>query len=300
MRLMRLGRVTVSEWGGALQGSHGLLSYWSPRVSGEKGEGKRLAKLLSRPRWCMMCMVWFFFFLFFLVEFDLLSKKFCRSYISFFISFHHFLLLLLPFVFSWLNDLIASEWMIGPKVSLTPRAWLGHYLGHDSGITSGVTRTWLGHTLPIPLSPKKVKHESIWYLTQKLQSYPRSAEDEQKSKNVWLEGHTGEHLVFPDTSSNFWMIPISDLQVLTKDGQWKWVRHIENAIVSFKTTLIFTRGLADFSIYYRVVQPPQNQQNFAHVLLCYFALLDDSVKLWTRWTESCPPVGWDKEMLWCG
>jgi hypothetical protein len=150
-------RPCYSEWtGGALQGSHGLLSYWSPRVSGEKGEGERLAKLLSRPRWCMMCMVWFFF-LFFLVEFDLLSKKFCRSYISFFISFHHFLLLLLLLLlpFSWLNDLIASEWIIGPIVSLTPRAWLGHYLGHGSGITSGVTRTWLGHTLPIPLSPKK-------------------------------------------------------------------------------------------------------------------------------------------------
>jgi hypothetical protein len=86
------------------------------------------------------------------------------------------------------------------------------------------------------------------------------------------------------------MIPISDLQVLTKDGQWKWVRHIENAIVSFKTTIIFTRGLANFLIYYRVVQPPQDQQNFAHVLLCYFALLDDSAKL--ELVEQSPVLQW--------
>ena len=29
-----------------------------------------------------------------------------------------------------------------------------------------------------------------------------------------------------------WSQPISALQILTKDGEWKWVRHIPNALVN--------------------------------------------------------------------
>lgn len=31
--------------------------------------------------------------------------------------------------------------------------------------------------------------------------------------------------------------PVSALQIMTKDGKWKWVKHVENAIVSSSVLL---------------------------------------------------------------
>ena len=76
-------------------------------------------------------------------------------------------------------------------------------------------------------------------------SYPRTEEEEEKSKNVWLKGHTGEVHVLdlvlmliifscaPDigTITILWSQPVSALQVMSPDGKWRWVRHINNALV---------------------------------------------------------------------
>lgn len=77
-------------------------------------------------------------------------------------------------------------------------------------------------------------------------SYPRTADEEVKSKNVWLKGHTGKPwrfqylMLLSDTSSSLdiggvtilWSQPIAALQILSSEGKWQWVRHIDNALVS--------------------------------------------------------------------
>ncbi|KAF8830279.1 hypothetical protein HHX47_DHR2000528 [Lentinula edodes] len=57
--------------------------------------------------------------------------------------------------------------------------------------------------------------------------FPRSAEDEQKTKNVWLKGHNDI-----GTITLLYSQPVSALQILARDGTWKWVKHIDNAILA--------------------------------------------------------------------
>ncbi len=78
-------------------------------------------------------------------------------------------------------------------------------------------------------------------------SYPRTAEEEIKTKNVWLKGHTGlwpEHLFFDhfiNTPTDFGTItilysqPVAALQIFTPENNWKWVKHIDNALVRLST-----------------------------------------------------------------
>jgi hypothetical protein len=73
-------------------------------------------------------------------------------------------------------------------------------------------------------------------------SYPRPEEDEIKSKNVWFKGHTGkldllQHYPLLNISPDFGSItllysqPVAALQILGLDGKWRWVKHIDNAII---------------------------------------------------------------------
>ncbi|KIK34611.1 hypothetical protein CY34DRAFT_812806 [Suillus luteus UH-Slu-Lm8-n1] len=56
--------------------------------------------------------------------------------------------------------------------------------------------------------------------------YRRSNDDEEKSKNVWLKGHTDIGSI-----TILWSQPIGGLQIMAPDGKWKWVRHIDNGLV---------------------------------------------------------------------
>ncbi|KAF7762310.1 hypothetical protein Agabi119p4_8903 [Agaricus bisporus var. burnettii] len=105
------------------------------------------------------------------------------------------------------------------------------------------------------------------------------ADDEEKSKNVWLKGHTDV-----GTITLLYSQPVSALQVLTSDGRWKWVKHIDNAMVvnagdggDDPSTLYLQ--ISDSSIRCRVVQPPRDQQGYPRVGLFYFAMADDNVRL---------------------
>jgi isopenicillin N synthase-like dioxygenase len=74
-------------------------------------------------------------------------------------------------------------------------------------------------------------------------SYPRSEDEEAKTKNVWLKGHTGRSwIIFSDHHLNWWLQdfgtitilysqPVAALQILTPEGTWKWVKHLENSLV---------------------------------------------------------------------
>lgn len=105
--------------------------------------------------------------------------------------------------------------------------------------------------------------------------FPRSEADEAKAKNVWLKGHTdyvGLTLL--------WSQPISALQILCHDGQWRWVKHVENAIVvNAGEAMEFLSGGYYKGTIHRVVQPPEDQRGYSRLGLIYFTLPDDDVKL---------------------
>ena len=81
-------------------------------------------------------------------------------------------------------------------------------------------------------------------MSSPLRSFPYSPEDERKVNDVWLKGHTGmyvsagldytDHLPYIDSTSVsiLWSQPVPGLQVKSRKGEWRWVRHIENGVVS--------------------------------------------------------------------
>ncbi|KAK0458639.1 Clavaminate synthase-like protein [Desarmillaria tabescens] len=120
--------------------------------------------------------------------------------------------------------------------------------------------------------------------------YPHSAEDNKKTKNVWLKGHTGTssailrymRLIPVDTGSItiLYSQPVSALQMLAPSGEWKWVKHIENALViNAGDALEFLSGEVYRSTIHRVVQPPMDQRGCQRLGVFYFSLPDDNVKL---------------------
>ncbi|KAF8549939.1 Clavaminate synthase-like protein [Imleria badia] len=122
--------------------------------------------------------------------------------------------------------------------------------------------------------------------------YPRSDDEEDKTNNVWLQGHT-------DTGSVniLWSQPVAGLQILSKDGQWRWVKHIDNALVGIHsadlsgillTVCQYTGGecrgciglpLRRVLAIHRVVQPPPDQQHYTSLEVFYVGSLDDHTKL---------------------
>ena len=73
-----------------------------------------------------------------------------------------------------------------------------------------------------------------------------------KTKQVWLKGHAGmshnvpldappqPSLVIIDigTITILWSQPISALQILSPDGKWRWIKHIDNALVCLLSSYI--------------------------------------------------------------
>ncbi|KAF9224836.1 Clavaminate synthase-like protein [Gyrodon lividus] len=105
--------------------------------------------------------------------------------------------------------------------------------------------------------------------------YARSAEEEAKTKNVWLKGHTDFGSI-----TILWSQPVAALQIMSKDSKWRWIRHIENAlVVNAGDALDFLTGGYYKGTIHRVVQPPQDQQQYTRLGVFYFVMPDDNVKL---------------------
>ncbi|KAK1232450.1 hypothetical protein PQX77_004427 [Marasmius sp. AFHP31] len=105
--------------------------------------------------------------------------------------------------------------------------------------------------------------------------YPRPEEDEEKTDRVWFKGHTDFGSI-----TLLYSQPVSALQILGSDGKWKWVRHVENAIiVNGGDALEFLSGGFYKATIHRVVQPPPDQHNVTRLGVYYFNLLNDDVKL---------------------
>ncbi|KAH7903359.1 Clavaminate synthase-like protein [Hygrophoropsis aurantiaca] len=105
--------------------------------------------------------------------------------------------------------------------------------------------------------------------------YPRSEEEEEKTGNVWLKGHVDFGSI-----TILWSQPVAALQIRTRDRNWRWVRHVENAlVVNTGDALDFLTGSFYKGTIHRVVQPPPSQQAYTRLGLFYFAVPDDAVKL---------------------
>ncbi|KAF7797980.1 hypothetical protein EIP86_009187 [Pleurotus ostreatoroseus] len=105
--------------------------------------------------------------------------------------------------------------------------------------------------------------------------YPRSEEDEAKTNNVWLKGHTDIGSI-----TILWSQPVSALQILSRDGKWRWIRHIDNALViNVGDCMEFLSGGYYKATIHRVVQPPHDQRGYTRLGVFYFAIPDDNVPL---------------------
>ena len=100
------------------------------------------------------------------------------------------------------------------------------------------------------------------------------------------------------TITILWSQPVGGLQIRTPEGEWKWVRHIDNALVRNMNRLvtaenltfclqvvnsgdmlgIFTGGYYKPTIH-RVVQPPKDQRNCDRLSVIYFTYPDNDVRL---------------------
>ncbi|KAJ7691339.1 hypothetical protein B0H17DRAFT_1159825 [Mycena rosella] len=96
--------------------------------------------------------------------------------------------------------------------------------------------------------------------------FPRSQDEEQRSKQVWLKGHTDIGSV-----TILWSQPI---------GAWRWVRHMDNALViNAGDVLTFLCGGFYPATRHRVVQPPADQVGVPRLGVFYFSMANDDVKL---------------------
>ncbi|KAJ3852114.1 Clavaminate synthase-like protein [Lentinula lateritia] len=105
--------------------------------------------------------------------------------------------------------------------------------------------------------------------------YPRSPEEELQTKNVWLKGHTDIGSI-----TILWSQPISGLQILSPDGVWRYIKHIENAlVVNSGDVMQLLSGNFYKPTIHRVIQPPKDQEHMERLGVFYFAMAADDVKL---------------------
>ncbi|KAG2347243.1 Clavaminate synthase-like protein [Suillus weaverae] len=106
-------------------------------------------------------------------------------------------------------------------------------------------------------------------------NYPRTEEEEAKTKNVWLKGHTDFGSI-----TILWSQPVAALQIRTREGEWRWIRHMENAlVVNAGDALDFLTGGYYKGTIHRVVQPAVDQRNYTRLGAFYFAMPNDDIKL---------------------
>ncbi|KAJ3537947.1 hypothetical protein NM688_g6592 [Phlebia brevispora] len=56
--------------------------------------------------------------------------------------------------------------------------------------------------------------------------HPRPEDAEEKAHHTWLKGHTDFGSI-----TILWSQPVSALQILSPDGKWRWIKHVDNALV---------------------------------------------------------------------
>ncbi|KAG1737557.1 uncharacterized protein EDB91DRAFT_483113 [Suillus paluster] len=118
-------------------------------------------------------------------------------------------------------------------------------------------------------------YDAVGETYTRFMNYPRTDEEESKTKNVWLKGHTDFGSI-----TILWSQPIAALQILTREGEWRWIRHMENAlVVNAGDAMDFLTGGYYKGTIHRVVQPPEDQRNYTRLGVFYFVMPNDDVKL---------------------
>ncbi|KAL4262435.1 iron/ascorbate-dependent oxidoreductase family protein [Pleurotus pulmonarius] len=111
--------------------------------------------------------------------------------------------------------------------------------------------------------------------TRFIQYYPRPEAHEILTKNVWLKGHTDFGNV-----TILYSQPIGGLQILSSDNKWRWIKHIDNAlVVNLGDAMEFLCGGYYRATKHRVVQPPVDQQKISRLGVFYFSTPNDDIRL---------------------
>ncbi|KAJ7686813.1 hypothetical protein B0H17DRAFT_1136677 [Mycena rosella] len=96
--------------------------------------------------------------------------------------------------------------------------------------------------------------------------HPPSEEDREKKKHLWIPGHTDLGSV-----SFLYSQPIAGLQVLSPDGEWRYIRHYpEHVIVNLGDSLEFLTGGLLKAVPHRVMEPPSDQRHLDRLGIFYF------------------------------
>lgn len=115
---------------------------------------------------------------------------------------------------------------------------------------------------------------------------------------IFIVVRTSWKLSDTGTLTILWSQPISALQILSQDGTWRWIKHIDNALVRpacFLLLKVLTLCICQVvnvgdalemlsggfykGTIHRVVQPPADQRGIPRLGAFYFALADDDVRL---------------------
>ncbi|KAL4887243.1 putative 1-aminocyclopropane-1-carboxylate oxidase [Aspergillus karnatakaensis] len=105
--------------------------------------------------------------------------------------------------------------------------------------------------------------------------YARSQEENDKLGGVWLKGHSDM-----GSLTLLFRQPVAALQVLTKSGEWKYVKpQMEALTVNIADALQFmTNGYLKSSIH-RVVAPPKDQAHIDRLGVLYMVRIEDDCDL---------------------
>ncbi|KAI0041193.1 Clavaminate synthase-like protein [Auriscalpium vulgare] len=122
------------------------------------------------------------------------------------------------------------------------------------------------------LHPYDETNHSFWRF---MLYHPRTQEEEEKTNNVWMKGHA-DHMSF----TALWSQPVTALQIKDHDGQWRYVRHVPNALViNCGDTMEYITGGYYRSAVHRVVKPPKDQDGLRRLGLFYFHYTADQVPI---------------------
>lgn len=99
--------------------------------------------------------------------------------------------------------------------------------------------------------------------------YPRTQDEEAKTNQTWLKGHTDFGSV-----TLLWSQPIASLQMLDFDDKWRYVKPVDGSlIVNAGDMLEMLSGGKFKATIHRVVQPPQDQQGVERLGYCGMKLI---------------------------
>ncbi|KAG7530529.1 hypothetical protein FFLO_04955 [Filobasidium floriforme] len=108
---------------------------------------------------------------------------------------------------------------------------------------------------------------------------PRDKAEEEATSGIWSKGHTDYNTV-----SLLFSQPVTALQILTPENDWKWVKHVPGgAVVNVADALEFLSGGVLKATRHRVIRPPDDQAGLVRYVLIHFARAKLDVRLDPIW-----------------